>query len=170
LHRLANRTSGRTATSTASRTTGWLILGTLLLVALLPIRLFEEANPDWRRLLWLHALAVTSFGLCLTTYVCGWSWTRHFLFSLTFILVAVPWPYQIELRLVQGLMSGIASVVVELGGFFGIPAIRHGNVIKVAAGMVGIDEAAMADRFDSIVSGNRGASIGRRVGAGIVGE
>src|SRR5438874_8546880 len=37
------------------------------LLLLLPIRLFEIANPDWRRINWLHAAAVTTL-----TLLCIW--------------------------------------------------------------------------------------------------
>src|SRR6266567_8650790 len=37
-----------------------LLLGILALLLLLPIRLFEIANPEWRLLAWIHAAAVVT--------------------------------------------------------------------------------------------------------------
>ena len=69
-----------------------------------------------------------------------------FLFPLLFFLVAVPWPTIIEGPLVQGLTRANAAITIELLGFFGVPAMQHGNVIEIATGVVGIDEACSGIR------------------------
>ena len=77
----------------------------------------------------------------------GWRavWSRAtWFFPSAFFLVAVPWPSVIEEPLIQALTRADARATVELVGWFGIPALPHGNVIEVATGMVGIDEAAAA--------------------------
>ncbi len=60
--------------------------------------------------------------------------------------MAVPWPSLIEQRLIQGLTRVDTSAAAELLGWLGIPAVPHGNVIEVATGMVGIDEACSGIR------------------------
>ena len=72
--------------------------------------------------------------------------TEILVFPVCFFLVAVPWPTFIEAPVVQGLMRANAAVTVGLIGALGIPAIQHGNVIEVATGMVGIDEACSGIR------------------------
>jgi exosortase/archaeosortase family protein len=69
-----------------------------------------------------------------------------FLFPVVFFLVAVPWPSKIEYLLIQGLTRADTNVTAELLGWLGIPAMPHGNVIEVATGMVGIDEACSGIR------------------------
>jgi exosortase/archaeosortase family protein len=69
-----------------------------------------------------------------------------FIFPIGFFLVAVPWPSVIEGPLIQGLTRADARVTVELLGWLGIPALPHGNVIQVATGEVGIDEACSGIR------------------------
>ena len=52
----------------------------------------------------------------------------------------------LETSVIQGLTRADASVTVELLSWLGIPAQVHGNVIEVATGEVGIDEACSGIR------------------------
>src|SRR4029077_9139305 len=74
------------------------------LLILLPVRLFEIGNPDWRPLGWLHATAVTTLTLLYIWYIGGAPWSRHFAFPILFVFVAVPWVTPVEVPIVQGLM------------------------------------------------------------------
>lgn len=127
------------------RVPAWLlILGATLVLS--PVRLVQEANPDWRILSWSLALCglVISFaGLYLAG---GWRWVRHFAFPILFFLVAVPWPTQFEQVVIQGLMRVVASINVEVLNAIGISAVQMGNVIEVSSGFVGIDEACTGVR------------------------
>jgi exosortase len=118
----------------------------ILLAALLPIRLFEVANPDWRPLSWGHALTVVGFTLLVIGYWGGRTAVRHFGFPVCFILVAVPWLTPIEAPLVQGLMRLVASIAAETLTLFGIPAQLEGSLIRVSNGVVGVSEACSGVR------------------------
>ncbi|HKQ40167.1 MAG TPA: exosortase/archaeosortase family protein [Verrucomicrobiae bacterium] len=113
----------------------------LLLLLLLPIRLVEEANPDWRFLSWLLALDIVAVSLLWMFMAGGFPWLKHFAFPFCFPLVAVPWPVQFENSVVHTMMRGVASVAVEIAGWFGIGAYQLGNVIQLRSGFVGVDEA-----------------------------
>src|SRR6266581_5148461 len=65
---------------------GLLAIAALLL--LLPVRLFEIANPEWRLLAWVHAVAVVTLTLLLLQWAGGETWLRHFAFPVAFIFVA----------------------------------------------------------------------------------
>lgn len=123
-----------------------LILMVCLALAYLFTRLIEEANPDWRLVSWLLALEVC--GITFLTLRRGFlrpvvsRWT----FPLLFFLVAVPWPTIIEAPLVQALMRANAGTAVELLNLCGIPSLRHGNLLEVGTGVVGIDEACSGIR------------------------
>jgi exosortase/archaeosortase family protein len=67
-------------------------------------------------------------------------------FPILFFLVAVPWPTFIEGPLVQGLMRANVGATIELLALTGVPAIQHGNVIEIANGVVGIDDACSGIR------------------------
>src|SRR4029450_818852 len=68
------------------------LLAISALLLLLPVRLFEIANPEWRLLAWSHTAIVVTLTLLLIWCAGGKAWLRHFAFPIAFILVAVPWP------------------------------------------------------------------------------
>lgn len=113
----------------------------LILAALLPIRVIEEANADWRLLSWLLALSVIAFSLLSVTQAGGIGWLKHFAFPICFPLAAVPWPVPFENAVVQMMMRAVAYVAVEIAGWLGVGAYQLGNVIQLRNGFVGVDEA-----------------------------
>jgi exosortase len=123
-----------------------LLTSALLLFLLLPIRLFEVGNPDWRPLGWIHAAAAVALTLCLLWRAGGWQWVKHFAFPVAFILVAVPWVTPIEGPIVQGLMRIVAAISTETLALFGVPAQLEGSVIRISSGVVGVNEACSGVR------------------------
>jgi len=121
-----------------------LIVGSAII--LFPVRLFEVANPDWRPLGWLHTGAVVAITLAIIYSAGGRSWLRHFAFPIAFIFVAVPWVSAVETPIVQGLMRVVASVAAETVSLFGVPAQVQGNIIRLSAGIVGVNEACSGVR------------------------
>lgn len=115
-------------------------------LALLPMRVIYEINPDWPLLGWLYTLVVVGGTLYAFWLAGGLSWTRHFAFPVAFILVAVVWPWRIEKALTQSLMQVVAGLTVELLGWLDIPALHHGNLIELTTGVVGVDEACSGIR------------------------
>src|ERR1044071_4917533 len=126
-----------------------ILVGLLIILSaalLIPIRLIQEANPDWRLLSWAMALSagvITACGIYLSG---GKDWLRHFAFPILFFFVAVPWPTNLEQFVVQGLMRLHPLINVEILNAIGIPAVQLGNVIQVGSGYVGIDEACTGIR------------------------
>jgi len=121
----------------------------LLVCALLyaPTRFLHEANPIWRLTSLLWTLIVISLTLLvLRSRGPGVSWSRGLVFPICFFLVAVPWPSGVENFLIQSLMRLNVATTIELLGLFGIPAVQHGSVIEIGAGMVGVDEACSGIR------------------------
>jgi len=116
------------------------------LLLLLPLRLFEIGNPDWRPLGWVHAAVVATLTLLYIWSRGGATWRRHFAFPIGFFFVAVPWVTPIEAPVIQGLMRVIAAVASETANLFGIPAELEGNLIRVSTGLVGVNEACSGVR------------------------
>ena len=114
--------------------------------ALLPTWLIEQANPDWRLISWLLASEIVLLSLCAIYFVGGRSWLRHFAFSISFILVSVPWLGALEGFVIQGLTQAATVVTVAALNIFHISAVQHGNVIEVKTGLLGIDEACSGIR------------------------
>jgi exosortase len=122
------------------------LLAILALLLLLPTRLFEIANPEWRLLDWVHATAVVTLTLLFIWSAGGGPWLRHFAFPVSFIFVAVPWPTVVEVPIIQGLMRAVARVAAETAMLLGIPAQVEGNLIRVTNGLVGVNEACSGIR------------------------
>jgi exosortase len=116
------------------------------LLILLPVRLFEIANPDWRLINWLHAAVVTTLTLLYIWYIGGAPWLRHFTFPVLFAFVAVPWVSPIEGPIVQGMMRAVAWVASETATSFAIPTQLEGSVISIPSGAVGVSEACSGVR------------------------
>ena len=124
----------------------WIFIGVPALLLLLPVRLFEIANPEWRPLAWINAVLVVTLTLLYLWYVGGRPWLRHFAFPVAFILVAVPWVTPVEAPMIQGLMRTVAAVAAETIALFGIPAQLEGNLIRMTSGLVGVNEACSGVR------------------------
>ncbi len=113
---------------------------------LLPIRLVEGPNPDWRLLFWLHALVLVGLSVGYAVWSGGWPWVRHFAFPILFLLVAIPWPTEPEQAIVQSLMRSVAAIASECMAVLGVPAVAQGNVISVRGQLVGVNEACSGIR------------------------
>lgn len=117
-------------------------------VAYPPVRLLQEANPEWRFVGWALALIT----LAVTYVVLRAAAARYrlipetILFPLGFFLVSIPWPTFVENPLIQGLTRFNAFCTVELMNLGGVPAIQHGNTIELSTGSVGINEACSGIR------------------------
>jgi exosortase len=121
-------------------------IAAVALALLLPIRLFEIGNPDWRPLGWIHAASVVTLTLLIIWYAGGNPWLRHFAFPVAFFFVAVPWITPIEVPIIQGLMRSVAAGATETIALLGIPAQLEGNLIRIHNGLVGVNEACSGVR------------------------
>src|SRR5438552_3886519 len=122
------------------------LLAIAALLLLLPVRLLEIADAEWRLLAWAHAAAVVVLPLLLIWWADGEAWLRHFAFPVLFIFVAVPWPTLVETPVIQGLMRIVARVAAETAMLLGTPAQVEGNLIRVSTGLVGVNEACSGIR------------------------
>lgn len=113
---------------------------------LMPLRLGLEAIPGWRSLNWILAGTVVVLTLIAIRWFLGSHVLRRLAFPICFILVAVPWPFSLEVPLIQGLTRANVTATIEMLGWLGVPASQHGNLIEVGAGVVGVDEACSGIR------------------------
>ncbi len=118
----------------------------LIALSLLPLRLIEEASPDWRLVNWAMAGSAAAISLGAIYFAGGSPWLLHFAVPVLFVLIAVPWPVPIEKNLIQGLMRAVTRICVEALNFLAIPAIQHGNIIQISTGKVGVEEACSGVR------------------------
>ncbi len=125
------------------------ILWAMLLVMttlLFPFRIIFDANADWRFLTWVQGLLTFGVSLACLNYWGGRPWMKHFAPAMFFWLFANPWVVSIEKPIVTGLMTMVASWVVESANLLGVYAERSGNIIKLSRGLVSVEEACSGVR------------------------
>ena len=123
----------------------------VLLLALLPTRILQEANPLWRLASYALTAEVIVITLALIFFHGGTKALRHFAFPVVFFLVAVPWPTPVEGAVISSLTRLNTAAVVEVMHLLGIPALAQGNVIEVSTGRVGVEEACSGIRSTQAV-------------------
>ena len=121
-------------------------LAGLLLFAYLPVRIIQEANPDWVKINWLMAALAVGLSLLAIAALGGKRYALHFAFPLLFCFSALPWPVWMETYLVQELMKGNAAICAEILTWLGTPALAVGNLIQVADHWVNVEEACSGIR------------------------
>ncbi|OAM87447.1 exosortase/archaeosortase family protein [Termitidicoccus mucosus] len=124
----------------------WLVLPAALLVAYLPMRVINEANPDWVKInFYLTCLvAAFSFGALFAIGRLRYMW--HFAFPILFTFTALPWPIAIEDQLVQTLTRWNTLVSADTLTLCGVPAIATGNIIQVGSSWVNVADACSGIR------------------------
>lgn len=116
------------------------------LLVLLPVRIVQEANPDWRPWNWVHAFVVVGITLAAAGRMGGLPWVRHFWPPLILIFTALPWTLSMEQGVIQAL-SRLVTVATTAGlNLVGIAAQSRGNVIELATGALGVEDACSGVR------------------------
>lgn len=108
-----------------------------LAVALLAL----EANPLWPKAAWLGVGGALALTLGVIARGHGWRGARAAAPVLVLMLTALKWPAFIYEPVMRTMMQVNAVIAAELVNLLGTPAMVQGNVIEVASGMVGVDEA-----------------------------
>lgn len=119
------------------------VSGAAVLACSIPVL---EANASWptaQWAAWAGAAAVTAAILGRTG---GLRWAAHFAFPVAFLTTALGWPTAVHLWIVRVLAGFNAELAAEAVSAFGHPAVVSGNVIQVAGGLVGVDEACSGQR------------------------
>lgn len=107
---------------------------------------FSQANPEWRPLGGMSAVAAIVLSLVLVFIIGGRSWLVHFAFPLGFFLIAVPWPRNFENWVMGRLMECNTSATLEILHWAGREAAARGNLILLPCGTLGIEEACSGVR------------------------
>lgn len=124
----------------------WLVIPASLILAYAPIRLINEANPDWVKINFLMTTLVVASSFCALFAIGRLRYVRHFAFPLLFVYTALPWPVMVEENLVQTLTRWNTLVSAESLTFLGLPAIATGNIIQVGQSLVNVADACSGIR------------------------
>jgi exosortase len=116
------------------------------LVLLLPLRLMNEVNVFWRVPFLLQSWILLGVSWAALALVGGRGWFAHFWFPLAFFLTFVPWPYRLEVEVIQGLTGFVTAATVNLLHLVGYPAEVRGNTIVVGSHWLGVDQACSGIR------------------------
>lgn len=100
-----------------------------------------EANPLWPRAAWLAAAGALAMSCGVVARAHGLAAARAVAPVLALMLTALKWPAFVHEPVMGWLMRTNAMIAAELSSLFGAPAVVAGNVIEVAGGLVGVDEA-----------------------------
>lgn len=104
-------------------------------------RLAAETDPDWRPGLWILVVLYAISLLAWLWLEGGWPWVRHFCFPVGFLFLGLPWFFEIEHPLTQGLMHWNAILVSRTLQTLGIFAQPVGNIIHLQDCRLGVEEA-----------------------------
>ena len=122
------------------RRAAWALVaaGLVLYLAALPVL---EANAQWPAAQWAAALAAGAVPLGGLLLCGGGPWAAHFAFPLAFVGTALTWPTPLHVWIARDLAAANARLAAEFVSACGHPAVVNGNVIVVANGSVGVEEA-----------------------------
>ena len=124
-----------------TRTATWWCVVAVALLALLLGELLRWHDPLWR----LTGTLLTAAAVLLTAAwlhrIGGSPLLRRGIFPLAFAAVAVPWPVSVESWITQHLAAIVTDFGTMLVNASGIAALQRGNVIELANGSVGVDDA-----------------------------
>lgn len=129
-----------------TRWMAWLVIPAVALLAYLPVRVIQEANPDWVKINWSLAGVPIVLSFAALFALGGLRYAWFFAFPVLFCLTALPWPVWMEEYLVQSLTRGNATISAEILTVFGMPAFAKGNLIQVGTSWVNVEEACSGIR------------------------
>ncbi|MFT3782533.1 MAG: exosortase/archaeosortase family protein [Nibricoccus sp.] len=124
----------------------WLIIPACFILAYAPIRIINEANPDWVKInfYFTGSVMLLSFAALFAMGRVRSMW--HFAFPVLFCFTAMPWPVWMEENIVQTLTRLNTAISAETLTLCGTPAMAQGNLINVGGTWVNVAEACSGIR------------------------
>ncbi|MGF1449258.1 MAG: exosortase/archaeosortase family protein [Opitutales bacterium] len=141
LYLLRERWLDRPSPETPHQVRWTLLVGLAALVLFFPLRLIQEANPDWILLNWFFTAAAVTVTLAVIYATGGAAWLRWLAFPVCFVVTAVAWPARMENLLLQNLALTQAFLSAETVNLVGYTAVQNGATITVNGNEVLVDEA-----------------------------
>lgn len=110
-------------------------------VGVLVVELFSIVNPDWRLLMWLNGILVSTVALAYCHLAGGGKWTSRMFLCSCFAMLAVPLPTFAEQWILKELMQFVAERSSDILHLSGITSSLQGNTLRIDGHLLGISEA-----------------------------
>lgn len=116
------------------------------ILLILPFHALSEVNPFWRVPLWVQAGGLCLFTLSLLYGIYGKRGIRAGVFPLFFLCTMIPWPYRLEVMIVQALTKVVVAVAMSGIHALGYPVELAGNSFVLGELQIGVNEACSGIR------------------------
>jgi exosortase len=123
-----------------------LFIAIISMILVLPFHALSEVNPFWRLPLWIQACGVAVFCLTVTYGHYGKKGILAALFPLLFASTMIPWPYRMEVAIVQSLTKVVVKFAQDGLHFIGYPVELAGNTFVLGELTIGVSEACSGIR------------------------
>jgi exosortase len=123
-----------------------IIVGGAALVLVIPFHALSEVNPFWRLPLWIQAAGIVIFTGSVIHSLHGWKGVKAAVFPVFFLSTMIPWPYRMELWIVQNLTQVVVELAVDGLNFLGYPVTVAGRSLVLGDLSIGVNEACSGIR------------------------
>lgn len=123
-----------------------LLIGGGSLVLIIPFHALSEVNPFWRMPLWIQAAGIVLFTGSVVHSLYGWKGVRAAVFPVFFLSTMIPWPYRMELWIVQNLTQVVVDLAVGGLNFLSYPVTVAGRSLVLGELSIGVNEACSGIR------------------------
>ena len=103
--------------------------------------LLRKIDPVWRPMTFLMLLGATLLTVVWTWHRGGPRLLKELAFPIAFVWTALPWPGFLDDPFTMNLRAAVTAAVAKALGIAGIHAVRNVNVLELAQGPVGVEDA-----------------------------
>ncbi len=118
----------------------------IAVLLLVPFHALSEVNPFWRLPLWIQAAGLVLLSLSCLYAVYGAKGIRAGIFPLFFLCTMIPWPYRLEVLIIQNLTNIVVSLSMAGLHAIGYPVELAGNSFVLGDLQIGVNEACSGIR------------------------
>ncbi|MGC9451830.1 MAG: exosortase/archaeosortase family protein [Oceanipulchritudo sp.] len=123
-----------------------LLLSGICILPIIPFHALSEVNPFWRLPLWIQASGLFVYSLVQLHSLYGWKGVWRSIFPLFFLTTMIPWPYRLEVLIVQMLTEVVVVLSMDGLHFLGYPVELAGNSFHLGEMDIGVNEACSGIR------------------------
>lgn len=115
-------------------------------LVLIPLQALVQVSPYWRIPLWLQASVLSGVTLALLHMVYGRKGVLAGAFPLFFLLTMIPWPYRIEVIIIQSMTKVVVQIAMSWLHLLGYDVTLAGSSFLWQDLQIGVNEACSGIR------------------------